>query len=323
MFKFNPYNFTITIDEAIQPAGIPTDTTQVFDPKYKPIPYAGPLAGKPGYRENLLGPGVFKPNAKPLIGAKRSTRIAFTNDAGKRETQSFSGLAAVQQAPIQQNVRANLAASQQASPPLTPGVMTPIQKQVMLAKNLAKRAGQNKGTGANPGTPPVYPPPPLPPPPPPAPPAPPPPVTTSTGISARRQKADTFVGGLASAASSIGGSTNRRPDRFGDPGRLIQGLYDAGKAAYDYMKTPGTPGSAATATSPAVAPTPGRFDLRGGGRIPRAGVAGAFGLIAGGPVGGVVGAALGALTGKGQPRKPIPEERYYRVYKMISQHDHR
>jgi hypothetical protein len=42
--------------------------------------------------------------------------------------------------------------------------------------------------------------------------------------------------------------------------------------------------------------------------------------MVGGPVGGLIGAGIGALTGR---RKPIPEERYYRVYKMISQHDHR
>ena len=321
MFRFNPYNFTITIDEQIQPPGIPQNYIQL---------------------KNAAGQSVWAPPGSRLLKAKgKSLRVTHQNAAGKTTSLNFAKTYASQQAPIRDNVLANVAASQQASPPLTPGVMTPIQKQVMLATALAKRARQKEGTGANPGTPPVYPPsppptganpgtppvyPPSPLPPPPTgagSPPPPSPATTPTRISARRQKADTVVGGVASAFSSIGGSTNRRPDRFGDPGRLIQGLYDAGKAAYDYMKTPGTPGSAATATSPAVAATPGRFDLRGGGRIPRAGVAGALGLIAGGPVGGVVGAALGALTGRGQPRKPIPEERYYRVYKMISQHDHR
>jgi hypothetical protein len=86
------------------------------------------------------------------------------------------------------------------------------------------------------------------------------------------------------------------------------------------MKTQGTPGSAATATSPAVAATPGRFDPRGGSRMARAGVGAIAGTMVGGPVGGLIGAGIGALTGR---RKPIPEERYYRVYKMISQHDHR
>ena len=299
MFRFNPYNFTITIDEAIQPPGIPIDYVQMRNP-------AGRRAWVP--------PGTDFADDNP-------DRI-LAPGGGPGSGKNFNDLSDEQQAPIQQNVRANIIASQQASPPLTPGVMTPIQKQVMLAKKLAKRAGQNKGTGANPGTPPVYPPSPLPPPPTGAgSPPPPSPATTSTGVSARRQKTDTFVGGLASAASSIGGSTNRRPDRFGDPGRLIQGLYDAGKVAYDYFKTPGTPGSAATATSPAVAPTPGRFDPRGGSRLARAAGGAAFGTIAFGPVGGVVGAALGAFTGR--TPKPIPEERYYRVYKMISQHDHR
>ena len=312
MFKFNPYNFTITIDEAIQPAGIPTDTTQVFDPKYKPIPYAGPLAGKPGYRENLLGPGVFKPNAKPLIGAKRSTRIAFTNDAGKRETQSFSGLAAVQQEPIADNVRANVAASQQASAP-----MTPQQRTAMLMRTRAKLAAKSRGTGANPGTPPVYPPSPLPPPPTGAgSPPPPPPAATSTGVSARREKTDKVVGNIANAMSSIGGNSSRK---YGDPGRLVQSIYNIGTSIYDAMKTPGTPGSPATATSPAVAATPGRFDPRAGSGIARAGFGAAAGTMVGGPVGGAIGAGIGYLT----RRKPIPEERYYRVYKMISQHDHR
>ena len=315
MFRFNPYNFTITIDEAYAPAGFstkPGGAIRVSDPNHVPR-YQGDLGpgvwSEPGYDE------INKPT-KVIHGGKNLLHIP---SKGEKTVLPFQQTYASQQAPNQQNVRANVAASQQASPPLTPGVMTPIQKQVMLATALAKRARQNKGTGANPGTPPVYPPPPLPPPPPPAPPAPPPPATTPTGISARRQKADTVVGGLASAASSIGGSSNRRPDRFGDPGRLIQGLYDAGKVAYDYFKTPGTPGSAATATSPAVAPTPGRFDPRAGSGIARAAGGAVLGTLIAGPVGGAIGAGIGYLT----RRKPIPEERYYRVYKMISQHDHR
>jgi len=290
MFKFNPYNFTITIDEAIQPPGIPAD-----------------WVNKNGL---WVAPGDTK-----ILGTGANARIRHRDAAGEETVANFNDTKAEQQAPIQFRVGRAILANRQANAPVTPA-----QRQAMMATALAKRARQNKGTGANPGTPPVYPPPPLPPPPPPAPPAPPPPATTSTGISARRQKADTVVGGLASAFSSIGGSANRRPDRFGDPGRLIQGLYDAGKVAYDAMKTPGTPGSAATATSPAVAATPGRFDPRGGSRMARAGVGAIAGTMVGGPVGGLIGAGIGALTGR---RKPIPEERYYRVYKMISQHDHR
>jgi hypothetical protein len=326
MFRFNPYNFTITIDEAIQPAGIPTDTTQVFDPKYKPTPYAGPLAGKPGYRENLLGPGVFKKDGTALVGAKRATRIAFTNDAGKRDTQSLSGLAAVQQAPIQQNVRANIIASQQASPPLTPGVMTPIQKQVMLATALAKRARQNKGTG----TPPVYPPA-LPPPPtgggspPPLPPT----AATSTGVSDRQER---FLKGLDKTTNAMSGLSsnwaaqhpNRRPNnQYGDAGQFLNRGVRAAISIYNSMKTPANPGSPATTTTPAVAATPGKFDPRAGSRMARAGAGAVAGALLSGPfapVGAVVGAGIGALTAR---RKPIPEERYYRVYKMISQHDHR
>ena len=292
MFRFNPYNFTITIDEQVQPLGIPADYVQI---------------------RNASGQNVWVP---PGTTTRGNVSRLVAPGGGPGSSTSFSALNRYQQGNIANRVKQNIQQNQQANVQ-----MTPSQRQAMMAAALAKRARQNKGTGANPGTPPVYPPPPLPPPPPPAPPAPPPPVTTSTGISARRQKADTVVGGLASAASSIGGSSNRRPDRFGDPGRLIQGLYDAGKVAYDYFKTPGTPGSAATATSPAVAPTPGRFDPRGGSRLARAAGGAAFGTIAFGPVGGVVGAALGAFTGR--TPKPIPEERYYRVYKMISQHDHR
>jgi hypothetical protein len=288
MFRFNPYNFTITIDEQVQPLGIPADFVQI---------------------RNASGQNVWVP---PGTKAVNNVSRLVAPGGGPGSSTSFSALNRYQQGNIANQVKQNIKQNQQANVQ-----MTPSQRQAMMAAALAKRARQNKGTGS----PPVYPPPPLPPPPPPAPPAPPPPVTTSTGISARRQKADTVVGGVASAFSSIGGSANRRPDRFGDPGRLIQGLYDAGKVAYDYFKTPGTPGSAATATSPAVAATPGRFDPRGGSRLARAGLGAIAGTIAGGPVGGVVGAAIGALTGRAP--KPIPEERYYRVYKMISQHDHR
>jgi hypothetical protein len=327
MFRFNPYNFTITIDEAIQPAGIPTDTTQVFDPKYKPTPYAGPLAGKPGYRENLLGPGVFKKDGTALVGAKRATRIAFTNDAGKRETQSFSGLAAVQQAPIQQNVRANILASQQARS----ATMTPQQKTAMLMRTRAKLAAKSRGTGANPGTPPVISPT-LPPPPTGAgspPPLPPPPVGTSTttpiGVSDRQERFMKGSRNVTDAISGMGNSwakqhPNRRPDRYGDPGQLLYGGIKAAVSIYNSMKTPGTPGSAATSTTPAVAATPGRFDPRAGTRLARAGAGVVLGNLVAGPVGGLLGAGIGALTAR---RKPIPEERYYRVYKMISQHDHR
>jgi hypothetical protein len=287
MFRFNPYNFTITIDEAIQPPGIPADFVQI---------------------RNASGQNVWVP---PGTKAVNNVSRLVAPGGGPGSSTSFSALNSYQQGNIANRVKQNIQQNQQANVQ-----MTPSQRQAMMAAALAKRARQNKGTGS----PPVYPPPPLPPPPPPAPPAPPPPATTSTGISARRQKADTVVGGLASAFSSIGGSANRRPDRFGDPGRLIQGLYDAGKVAYDAMKTQGTPGSAATATSPAVAATPGRFDPRGGSRMARAGVGAIAGTMVGGPVGGLIGAGIGALTGR---RKPIPEERYYRVYKMISQHDHR
>lgn len=301
MFRFNPYNFTITIDEQVQPPGIPAD-----------------WVNKNGL---WVAPGDTK-----ILGKGANARIRHRDAAGEETVANFNDTKAEQQAPIQFRVGRNILANRQANAPVTPA-----QRQAMMATALAKRARQNRGTGANPGTPPVYPPaatgagspPPLPPPPTGGgspPPLPPPPTGTSTGISARRQKADTVVGGLATAFSSIGGSTNRRPDRFGDPGRLIQGLYDAGKVAYDYMKTPGTPGSAATATSPAVAATPGRFDPRAGGIGVRAGVGAIAGTMVGGPVGGLIGAGIGALTGR---RKPIPEERYYRVYKMISQHDHR
>ena len=292
MFRFNPYNFTITIDEAIQPPGIPIDYVQMRNP-------AGRRAWVP--------PGTDFADDNP-------DRI-LAPGGGPGSGKNFNDLSDEQQAPIQQNVRANVAASQQASV-TTP--MTPEEKKGRMKAFAAIRAEKLKRRNGGTATPPVSAPP-LPPPPTGAG-SPPPPATTSTGISARRQKTDTFVGGLASAASSIGGSTNRRPDRFGDPGRLIQGLYDAGKVAYDYMKTPGTPGSAATATSPAVAATPGRFDPRAGSRMARAGVGAIAGTMVGGPVGGLIGAGIGALTGR---RKPIPEERYYRVYKMISQHDHR
>lgn len=296
MFKFNPYNFTITIDEAIQPPGIPQNYIQV---------------------KNAAGQSVWAaPGSRMLNTQGRSPRVINKNAAGKTTTLNFAKTYASQQAPIQQNVRANILANQQANVQ-----MTPSQRQAMMAAALAKRARQNKGTGA----PPV-----IPPPPPPAgsgspPPLPPPPTGTSTGVSDRQQRFMTGAKDVTDAISGMGNSwasrhPNRRQDRYGDPGQLLYGGIKAAVGMYNSMKTPGTPGSAATATTPAVAATPGKFDPRAGTRMSRAGVGALAGTLVAGPVGGLLGAGIGALTAR---RQPIPEERYYRVYKMISQHDHR
>jgi hypothetical protein len=160
MFRFNPYNFTITIDEAIQPPGIPADFVQI---------------------RNASGQNVWVP---PGTKAVNNVSRLVAPGGGPGSSTSFSALNSYQQGNIANRVKQNIQQNQQANVQ-----MTPSQRQAMMAAALAKRARQNKGTGS----PPVYPPPPLPPPPPPAPPAPPPPATTSTGISARRQKADTVA----------------------------------------------------------------------------------------------------------------------------------
>lgn len=292
MFRFNPYNFTITIDEAIQPPGIPAD-----------------WVNKNGL---WVAPGDTK-----ILGKGANARIRHRDAAGEETVANFNDTKAEQQAPIQFRVGRNILANRQANAQLTP-----IQRQAMMATALAKRARQNKGTGA----PPVIPPPP----PPPAgsgspPPLPPPPATTSTGISARRQKANDVIGSISNALSGAENAyaskhPNRRANQYGGAGRMLQSVYNVGTSIYDAMKTPGTPGSPATATSPAVAATPGKFDPRAGGRMVRAGAGAIAGTMVAGPIGGLLGAGIGALTAR---RQPIPEERYYRVYKMISQHDHR
>lgn len=289
MFKFNPYNFTITIDEAIQPPGIPAD-----------------WVNKNGL---WVAPGDTK-----ILGRGAKARIRHRDAAGEETVANFNDAKAEQQAPIQFRVGRNILANRQANAPVTPA-----QRQAMMATALAKRARQNKGTGA----PPVIPPPPTgagsPPP------LPPPPVGTSTGVSDRQQRFMTGAKDVTDAISGMGNSwasrhPNRRQDRYGDPGQLLYGGIKAAVGMYNSMKTPGTPGSAATATTPAVAATPGKFDPRAGTRMSRAGVGALAGTLVAGPVGGLLGAGIGALTAR---RQPIPEERYYRVYKMISQHDHR
>ena len=292
MFRFNPYNFTITIDEAIQPPGIPAD-----------------WVNKNGL---WVAPGDTK-----ILGKGANARIRHRDAAGEETVANFNDTKAEQQAPIQFRVGRNILANRQANAPVTPA-----QRQAMMATALAKRARQNKGTGA----PPVIPPPP----PPPAgsgspPPLPPPPTGTSTGISARRQKANDVIGSISNALSGAENAyaskhPNRRANQYGGAGRMLQSVYNVGTSIYDAMKTPGTPGSPATATTPAVAATPGKFDPRAGGRMVRAGAGAIAGTMVAGPIGGLLGAGIGALTAR---RQPIPEERYYRVYKMISQHDHR
>ena len=292
MFRFNPYNFTITIDEQVQPPGIPAD-----------------WVNKNGL---WVAPGDTK-----ILGKGANARIRHRDAAGEETVANFNDTKAEQQAPIQFRVGRNILANRQANAQLTP-----IQRQAMMATALAKRARQNKGTGA----PPVIPPPP----PPPAgsgspPPLPPPPTGTSTGISARRQKANDVIGSISNALSGAENAyaskhPNRRANQYGGAGRMLQSVYNVGTSIYDAMKTPGTPGSPATATSPAVAATPGKFDPRAGSRMVRAGAGAIAGTMVAGPIGGLLGAGIGALTAR---RKPIPEERYYRVYKMISQHDHR
>ena len=292
MFRFNPYNFTITIDEAIQPPGIPAD-----------------WVNKNGL---WVAPGDTK-----FLGKGANARIRHRDAAGEETVANFNDTKAEQQAPIQFRVGRNILANRQANAPVTPA-----QRQAMMATALAKRARQNKGTGA----PPVIPPPP----PPPAgsgspPPLPPPPTGTSTGISARRQKANDVIGSISNALSGAENAyaskhPNRRANQYGGAGRMLQSVYNVGTSIYDAMKTPGTPGSPATATTPAVAATPGKFDPRAGGRMVRAGAGAIAGTMVAGPIGGLLGAGIGALTAR---RQPIPEERYYRVYKMISQHDHR
>lgn len=292
MFRFNPYNFTITIDEAIQPPGIPAD-----------------WVNKNGL---WVAPGDTK-----ILGKGANARIRHRDAAGEETVANFNDTKAEQQAPIQFRVGRNILANRQANAPVTPA-----QRQAMMATALAKRARQNKGTGA----PPVIPPPP----PPPAgsgspPPLPPPPTGTSTGISARRQKTNQVVGSISNALSRAENAyaskhPNRRANQYGGAGQMFQSAYDVGTSIYDAMKTPGTPGSPATATSPAVAATPGKFDPRAGSRMVRAGAGAIAGTMVAGPIGGLLGAGIGALTAR---RQPIPEERYYRVYKMISEHDHR
>lgn len=296
MFRFNPYNFTITIDEAIQPPGIPADFVQI---------------------RNAAGKNVWVP---PGTTTRGNVSRLVAPGGGPGSSISFNALNSYQQGNIANRVKQNIQQNQQANVVNTQ--LTPIQRQVVLAKALAKRAGKNKGTGA----PPVIPPPP----PPPAgsgspPPLPPPPTGTSTGISARRQKANDVVGSISNFMSGAENAyaskhPNRRANQYGGAGRMLQSVYNVGTSIYDAMKTPGTPGSPATATTPAVAATPGKFDPRAGGRMVRAGAGAIAGTMVAGPIGGLLGAGIGALTAR---RQPIPEERYYRVYKMISQHDHR
>jgi hypothetical protein len=253
------------------------------------------------------------PGDTKILGKGANARIRHRDASGEETVANFNDTKAEQQAPIQFRVGRNILANRQANAPVTPA-----QRQAMMATALAKRARQNKGTG----TPPVIPPPP--PPPTGSPPPPPPPAATSTGISARRQKANDVVGSISNFMSGAENAyaskhPNRRANQYGGAGRMLQSAYNVGTSIYDAMKTPGTPGSPATATTPAVAATPGKFDPRAGGRMVRAGAGAIAGTMIAGPIGGLLGAGIGALTA----RKPIPEERYYRVYKMISQHDHR
>ena len=320
MFRFNPYNFTITIDEAIasRPPGTPDSYVPVFDPKQKPIPYTGPLAAKPGYRTNRLGRAVFAPaGAAPLVGANRSTRVAYTDEvSGKLTTPSFSKMAAAhsdQVQPLVQNALANVAASKEAS---ATAPMTQEEREgrmkAFAERRAAKLARRNGGTA----TPPVS-----------SPPLPPPPTGTSTEPQVSERQAN-FMAGAKSFSDNVSGWANswakqhpkRRADLYGDPGKLLFAGIKGAVGIYNRMKTPGTPGSPATATTPAVAAVPGKFDWRAGTRMARAGSGALAGAAIAGPIGALVGAGFGALTAR---RQPIPEERYYRVYKMISQHDHR
>jgi len=320
MFRFNPYNFTITIDEAIQPPGIPIDYVQMRNP-----------AG----RRAWVQPGTDFADDNP-------DRI-LAPGGGPGSGTNFNDLSDEQQAPIQFRVGRNVLASRQGNrvinDPKQRAAALIAFKQKHDAKLNAKLTGRRNLGTQYPGTPPVISPT-LPPPPtgsgspPPLPPPPtgsgsssplPPPAATSNGVSDRQQRFMTGAKDVTDAISGMGNAwakqhPNRRPDRYGDPGQLLYGGIKAAVSIYNSMKTPGTPGSAATATSPAVSATPGRFDPRAGTRLARAGAGVVLGNLVAGPVGGLLGAGIGALTAR---RKPIPEERYYRVYKMISQHDHR
>ena len=317
MFRFNPYNFTITIDEAIQPPGIPIDYVQMRNPAGRRAWVPSGTDFAPDNPSRILAPG-----------------------GGPGSGTDFNDLSDEQQAPIQFRVGRNLLAARQGNrvinDPKQRAAALIAFKQKHDAKVEAKLTGRRNLGTRYPGTPPVISPT-LPPPPtgsgspPPLPPpptgagSPPPPATTSTGISARRQKANDVIGSISNALSGAENAyaskhPNRRANQYGGAGRMLQSVYNVGTSIYDAMKTPGTPGSPATATSPAVAATPGKFDPRAGSRMVRAGAGAIAGTMVAGPIGGLLGAGIGALTAR---RKPIPEERYYRVYKMISQHDHR
>jgi len=320
MFRFNPYNFTITLDEAIpsRPPGTPDSYVPVFNPKQKPIPYTGPLAAKPGYRTVRLGRAVFAPaGAAPLVGAKRGTRVAYTDEvSGKLTTPTFSNMAAAhsdQVQPLVNTALANVAASKEASvtAPMTPEKRAGLEA-AFAKKRAEKLARRNGGTA----TPPVS-----------APPLPPPPTGTSTQpqVSDRQARfmagAKEYTDDISAVANTWASKhTKRRADLYGDPGKLLFRVIKGTVGVYNRMKTPGTPGSPATATTPAVAAVPGKFDWRAGTRWGRAGTAALAGAAIAGPLGAIGGAIFGAATAR---RQPIPEERYYRVYKMISQHDHR
>ena len=297
MFRFNPYNFTITIDEAIQPPGIPIDYVQMRNP-------AGRRAWVP--------PGTdFAPDNPDRILAP---------GGGPGSGKDFKELSDEQQAPMRDRVRAAINANKEVRYSAGNGFLAQVATARAIKKNRLPS-----------GSPPLPPPPtgggspPPPPPPPTGGGSPPPPTGTSTGISARRQKANDVIGSISNALSGAENAyaskhPNRRANQYGGAGRMLQSVYNVGTSIYDAMKTPGTPGSPATATTPAVAATPGKFDPRAGGRMVRAGAGAIAGTMVAGPIGGLLGAGIGALTAR---RKPIPEERYYRVYKMISQHDHR